>query len=618
MYDWSPYQEICHRLYVDEGKSTEEIMGYLKKTHNFAPSKRTVHTQFKKWGLLVKQQPTYNHNDLVSRIKELWDQNLNQSQMLKVLKNEDGFDIKSRDITRIRVRNGWQLRAAGGDRREASEQDEREASLLEATSDAAPAENGARERSDSPESIVEDAQKPPSKRSQRSMRRGNGTGPVGAEVRYPSEMTMEEGRRILGLDLAAYRDVSGTFQRICRDEGVVKKTLAGPEKWETVKSRLVQTLPQLHAANTVEGGKLALEVMCSYITKCMRVRGKRMTLSQAKNVLGVNPDESREMRIEFHRIAAERSITFMSDATPRQWREMKRLWARRSALVRKIMQELGPNPDSHVKGRALDLVARDVIKRIRGDIKLQEKRDSQRSTSATGRARVVEQKLANAGDDSQTEEDPANDESDDLAGETFDTASQTHTSQVIFSPENRSMTSSLGAPIRPSPMGLSNSRANLHMAPRALGSSMPMNMQMDSRMDASLLLGPHASAAYMDGAYAQQPFAGTASTTGVFPTLGAVSTACAVYFRLHPSSTFPANATLWIATLSSHSVQELRNTATERYPGAACARIDGMVKDGKGHELPLPIVEDQELGAYLTHLQGAAPTFSVELVWKSS
>jgi hypothetical protein len=41
--------------------------------------------------------------------------------------------------------------------------------------------------------------------------------------------------------------------------------------------------------------------------------------------------------------------------------------------------------------------------------------------------------------------------------------------------------------------------------------------------------------------------------------------------------------------------------------------VEGVLKDEKGCELSLPIEQDEELGAYLAHLQGRAPTFNVQL-----
>lgn len=74
---------------------------------------------------------------------------------------------------------------------------------------------------------------------------------------------------------------------------------------------------------------------------------------------------------------------------------------------------------------------------------------------------------------------------------------------------------------------------------------------------------------------------------------------------------------MWIATLNSRSVEELRSKAVAKSPApAVCVVVEGIVKDGMGGEVPLPIPGDTELGAYLEHMQEirGPPTFSVELV----
>ncbi|KAG7150851.1 hypothetical protein HYQ46_000179 [Verticillium longisporum] len=92
------------------------------------------------------------------------------------------------------------------------------------------------------------------------------------------------------------------------------------------------------------------------------------------------------------------------------------------------------------------------------------------------------------------------------------------------------------------------------------------------------------------------------------------STSTAIFLRLSPLSTYETSTSLWIATMSTHSVRELRHVAVEKFPNAACLRVEGILKDGKGGEMPLLIDGDTELEAYLTHLNGATPTFSVQLV----
>lgn len=37
VYDWENKEDICYRMYIEEKKSLEEIMEYMKEEHKFAP-----------------------------------------------------------------------------------------------------------------------------------------------------------------------------------------------------------------------------------------------------------------------------------------------------------------------------------------------------------------------------------------------------------------------------------------------------------------------------------------------------------------------------------------------------------------------------------------------------
>lgn len=37
VYDWENKEEICYRMYIEEKKSLEEIMDYMKEHHKFTP-----------------------------------------------------------------------------------------------------------------------------------------------------------------------------------------------------------------------------------------------------------------------------------------------------------------------------------------------------------------------------------------------------------------------------------------------------------------------------------------------------------------------------------------------------------------------------------------------------
>ena len=37
VYNWSEHEATCYRLYIDEKKSLEEIMLYMREKHAFTP-----------------------------------------------------------------------------------------------------------------------------------------------------------------------------------------------------------------------------------------------------------------------------------------------------------------------------------------------------------------------------------------------------------------------------------------------------------------------------------------------------------------------------------------------------------------------------------------------------
>jgi hypothetical protein len=91
------------------------------------------------------------------------------------------------------------------------------------------------------------------------------------------------------------------------------------------------------------------------------------------------------------------------------------------------------------------------------------------------------------------------------------------------------------------------------------------------------------------------------------------STMTAVYIRPHPKSNMYNNTKMWLGSLSGRSVQELHALLASKYPNAKPARIDGSEKDAAGHEISYLIEEDEELDAYLDHVEGRKATFVVLL-----
>lgn len=36
-YDWAGHRETCYRMYIEEGRPLEEIMGWLREQRGFSP-----------------------------------------------------------------------------------------------------------------------------------------------------------------------------------------------------------------------------------------------------------------------------------------------------------------------------------------------------------------------------------------------------------------------------------------------------------------------------------------------------------------------------------------------------------------------------------------------------
>lgn len=86
-----------------------------------------------------------------------------------------------------------------------------------------------------------------------------------------------------------------------------------------------------------------------------------------------------------------------------------------------------------------------------------------------------------------------------------------------------------------------------------------------------------------------------------------------VYVRPHPKSQMHKGTKMWLGSLHSRTVFELRQLLLSKWPDAAIVRIDGVDKDNNGQDIPYLIEEDEELDAYLTHVQDRKATIVVML-----
>ena len=549
-------------------------------------SKRAFQTQFKRWDFPSKQNPAHRNAPLVSRVKELWERNTSQKDMLRILQDE-GYDIKERELMRVRAKNRWLLRVPNG--------------MKSPNEDGTPADGDAimneleqvllnqqgnvlqpRDERDgvsvprppppglSPEAIVkrqerlqalqqESAERWAARKRRRRTRGWAGlpADPPGPP-RFPSETTIDESKAFLSLSNDLYRDIRDRFQMICEEGGFLKKTEAGPERWQSAKDRLIQETPHLQqvfwGSNVqLESKALALDVVCSDVTKRMRTMEKRMTIADAKNTLGINPEQSRDIRNAFYQTLKADHFTSKLEAGEDHWKELKEQWISGSSLLKQILAPGHTDPGHSQKVRAVEVLCRDVMKRLRDD---QNKRDPSRKRQ------------------------PGN---------------------------------------GPGPGPASNK-------PAGRGPRRPAQAQMqaqvltqghadhgDLQIDPSLLLAANDPSLVMDHHHHhQQQFAHAFVPSSPYPSRP--STSLPVYFRLSPSSQIQQNTKVWLATLSSISVNELRQLATSKHSNTVSVRIDGVVRDEANNEVSFPIDEDDELEAYMGHVSGGKATFNVQLM----
>ncbi|TPX22866.1 hypothetical protein DIZ76_014746 [Coccidioides immitis] len=581
VYDWEGKRDACYRMYIEEKKSLDDIMEYMKTSHQFAPSKRAFQTQFKRWGFPSKHNPAHKSPNLVARVKELWENNVTQRDMLRIL-NDEGYMIGERGLMRLRAKNRWLLRVPNGMKsyresvpptgaEEAAPSDigTTQGGSVDAPGEqAGPAVHQAVPSSSDADIMVKRQERLAQLRAEsderwatkKRRRRTRGWGGLPADPpgppRFPSETTLDESKKYLCLTDATYREIRDQFQRICEEAGFIKKTIAGPEKWQAAKDRLIRESPHLQTmfwANNVhvELKTLALDVVCTDVTKRMRTLETRMTIAEAKNTLGINPEESRQIRNAFYDALRADHFTSKIEMGDDRWKELKQRWIQDSDILQRILSPGPADPQHAAKVKAVEVLCRDVMKRLRDD---QAKRDPS-LRQATRR------------------------------GPNTSRAPRARTSTAV-------------------PSGVTS------LASQALASTRMASGELGGiQIDPSLI-----QAATNDPSFAihQQPAAQPFDFSS--PILNSQALVpVPVFLRIHPQSQIHQNAKTWISKLNTRTVAELRMLALVKFKDARVARIEGTVRDDDGSDISFLITEDHELDAYLTHVQGRTATFSFVL-----
>ncbi|PTB68207.1 hypothetical protein BBK36DRAFT_1195227 [Trichoderma citrinoviride] len=577
-YRWEEHRETCFRLYIQQGWPLERIMAYLQSSADFTPSRRAFQDQFRRWDFPPKAKSHEHDGSLVARVRELWEMNLSQRDMTQVLRQE-GFQVTSADVAKLRGRIGLQMRGPNVDKSRLDHHPqplETEDSggsidvpfplLTEGGGESMSRSISAQSSSSS--SLYFRDSEPSEHRDTKRRRRGRKDIP-GATARYPSEMTLDDARRKLGLDKAAYRSLRDVFTRVCAAFNVSKK-MDEPEKWESAKTRLMHDLPMLYEKlctprDELEMKQVALDAICKDVAKSKRYTESKMTQMEAKMALRINPQQAREMRLvltellEAFGFANKPDGTLAPTPTPQQWDELKSMWGQRSAPVRRILTEIRSGQgEGSKKAKALDSLARDILKRLRDNRPDRHSRKQQQTEQVSTEA---QQSHANT-------------------PKGIDSLPDSHLSA---GPED------LG-----------------HALPTA--TSQPYTDGLQARDDDPLLF----PAEVVHAGLLAEPYAAQPPSAPMLPHESSTSTPgeATVYFCSHPSSIYRVEIPLWMDILSSQTIEGVQQAVANRFPGAACLNVYGVFTHNGGQSIVLN--DDYDLTGYLSSVK--PPILSVQLV----
>lgn len=487
--------------------------------------------------------------------------------MLRIL-NEEGFQIKERELMRVRAKNRWLLRVPNGTKAQqvalssAQTEDDSLLALQEYQpdpQDVAVSSEAALKRKERLDRLQAESAERWAARKRRRRTRGWAGLPADppGPPRFPSETTIDESKKYLKLDNAGYRQIRDQFQSICEKAGFIKKTIAGPEKWQEAKNTLIQNSEHLQRVfwddpDQLEAKSLALDVVCTDVTKRMRTLERRMTIAEAKNVLGINPEESRQIRNAFYNTLRNDHFTSKLEAGDEHWKELKEQWVQGSELLQRVLAPGPADPKHATKLRALEVLCRDVMKRLRDD---QTKRDpSRRRQAATPNIRVAERA------------------STDLAGP-FDC----DISNGISSLASEALAS---APITSSDLG------DMQIDPSLLQAANNTSFTPTVHHD------PGSAFGYVDSM------------------LDSTIMPMTVYLSISPESELHADCKPWVDKLSTKSATELRQLVSARFPDSIVVKVEAFDGDTNENNATYSINDDDELYGYMAHLQGRKAVFA--------
>lgn len=413
----------------------------------------------------------------------------------------------------------------------------------------------------------------------------------GEPPRFPSETTIDEAKAYLCLDNDMYRELRERFLEICKAEDIVKKTIAGPEKWAQIVQQLIKEnahltqifqqepeVLQSHDALFRPKGQraLSIDVICMDVTKRLRTLNTRMSLADAKNLLGLNPEQTRRVRSAFAEKLKGAHFTNKLEAGEEQWTELKQAWVNESELLVRALAQDEDHPDYARKLRALEVLARDVTKRQQQENAAKDPNKKKQAHQGPGPGPAPPVVMPHPTTLSKN-------------GRPHESVSREDTVQATYAAAP-SLSAASDLQIDPSLLLAASDAAILPVSEYQV-----QQHYQSSQYQPASQQPPHRP---LDQ-YQQQYYSASS-----------ISMPLPVYFRLHPhsSTSLPAKS-VWLSILQTPSLTELQNLAMREHPGTMVHKLEGLIMykgDQQGREVVVEITDDEELSAYLGHVKKGA------------
>ena len=439
-----------------------------------------------------------------------------------------------------------------------------------------------------------------------------------APPRYPSELTMEECKGVLGLDKQQYHSMRDLFEGICRTNNIVKKTLCSADTWSNAKAELISRVPHLqsifYGPNAAMAGQtqqpMAFELICMDVTKKIRTVGTRVTITEAKSFLGLTPQEARDARAAFDAILKEDYFVSKLEVPREHWDGLKTRWVEGSPLLQQKLSGGVTDHDYGMKLKCIESIAADVQKRHRDQ---QTKNDPTHLTKSIDPTRNP---YASTPKPTNTMPTPPR----------INTAPPPPLPPTI----NRGRAPfPSGKSMGPPPASNAHNFAPSNSTPHNYNhppASAPSESQDNGITDlatqalSTATQAPFISYTSMANMQIDPTLLQAASLPPYEPTISSPSAeSIPIYFRLSPLSSIHSHPKVWLCTLNPpYTVSTVKESALGKVPlgqAARCMRVEGVAPESEGGGR-WGIDEDDELEAYLDMVgegRGKA-TFVVEIV----